>query len=114
MGVLQLISKSISKRLIEGLSILSYYEETTFDTPIEPDCYLVFFNGSSNIDDDYYFLGVTNGLIYTHFSVGRYSQWMFYRVMAYKDFTGNRGDRVLSRLSRNLTEAEVIGILSTK
>ncbi len=88
--------------------------ETIFDTPITPDCYLLFFNGSSNIDDDYYFLGVTTGLNYTHYSVGRYSPWMFYRVLAYKDFTGNRGDAVLNRLSRNLTETEVTGILRTK
>ncbi len=59
--------------------------EDVIGAPVSPDCYLVFFNGSSDLepDSEYYFLGLSSSLSYTHYHVGQFSPYMFYRVRAY-------------------------------
>jgi hypothetical protein len=69
--------------------------ETEEHILIAPDYYPVFFNGSGDIDDDYYYLGLTESLSYTHQRVGLHSPYMFYRVRAYKYF-GRGGDDIAS------------------
>jgi len=84
--------------------------ETIFDTPITPDGYLVFYNGSVDPDNEYYFfLGFTTGLSYTHYYVGRYAQHMFYRVRAVKHY----GSRILAldSLMPGMPEREVLDLL---
>jgi len=55
---------------------------TMFDTPIEPDYYLVFV--STDPLGAFTYLGATDGLQYTQFMVGAFNSRMFYRVTAYK------------------------------
>ncbi len=84
--------------------------ETIFDTPITPDGYLVFYNGTSDPASEYYFfLGFTPGLSYTHNYVGRYAEFMFYRVRAVKHYGPRGGD--LDLLVPGMTEAEVLRVL---
>ncbi len=86
--------------------------ETIFDTPITPDGYLVFYNGSDDPEDEFYFHGFTPGLSYTHYNVGRYAQHMFYRVMAVKHY-GLRGFDMDS-LVRGMPEKEVLELLQVR
>jgi hypothetical protein len=58
--------------------------QNTHGTPIEPDYYFVWFNGSPDIDDDYYFLAPVTGTTYTHVGVALGAQHMFYQVTAVK------------------------------
>ncbi len=53
-------------------------------TPFDPDCYLVFYNGSTDIDGEYYFHGLSNNCSYTHYDVAQHAEHMFYRIHAYK------------------------------
>jgi len=83
--------------------------ETIFDTPITPDGYLVFYNGSDDPDGEFYFHGFTPGLSYTHYYVGRYAQHMFYRVMAVKHYGTRAFDP--DSLVRGMSEKEVLELL---
>lgn len=82
--------------------------ETIFHTPIVPDYYLLFFNGSGNIDDDYYYLGRSWILSYVHDGVSLHSPNMFYRVRAYKYYGRGVDDFASLGLVPGMTEAEVI------
>ncbi|MEN6445086.1 MAG: SBBP repeat-containing protein [Candidatus Cloacimonas sp.] len=85
--------------------------ETIFDTPIVPDYYLVFYNGSANPDGEFYFLGATPDLTYTHSLVGLHTTYMFYRVVAYKFYGRGKIDLINLGLTRGMTETEVRNIL---
>gem|GEM_PF-7096065 len=77
--------------------------------PIVPDYYLVFFNGSADINADFYYHGATTGLQYTHYLVGLHSAHIFYRIIAYK--SGGRNAPDLAELRQGMSEAEVLRIL---
>jgi hypothetical protein len=85
--------------------------ETIFDTPIVPDYYLVFFNGSANPEGEFYFHGATPDLTYTHSLVGLHSPYMFYRIVAYKFYGRGKVSIEDLGLSRGMTETEVRNIL---
>jgi len=71
---------------------------TIYDTPIEPDGYIVLYNETPYEDDQfYYYHGETTGTTYTHHNVVRRRDQMFYKIVAFKDYDG-RISNVLSRL----------------
>lgn len=108
--------QDIAINMISSNAVISWDQvtHTIHNSPIVPDCYIIFHNGSSSIDGLYYFLGVTTELNYTHYGVGRYSPNMFYRVIAYKDFAGTRLESAVSHLTEGMTEDEVIRILEAR
>lgn len=85
--------------------------ETIFDSPIDPDYYLVFYNGSSDIDGQYYYLGRSWTLSYTHDGVALHAQHMFYRVRAYKYYGRDRLAWDNLGLETGMSETEVLEIL---
>ncbi|MCK9611174.1 MAG: SBBP repeat-containing protein [Candidatus Cloacimonas sp.] len=85
--------------------------ETIFDTPIVPDYYLVFYNGSANPEGEFYFHGATPDLTYTHSLVGLHSPYMFYRIVAYKFYGREKVSIEDLGLSRGMTETEIRNIL---
>jgi len=91
--------------------------QTIFDTPITPDYYLVFYNGSSDPETGlYYYHGSSNALTYTHYLVGLHAQHMFYRVVAYKYYRDDLSPAELdsylkSTITPGMTEADVRAIL---
>jgi len=84
--------------------------QTIFDTPITPDFYLVFFNGSSDPepDSEYYFLAISPTLSYTHLDVGQFSPHMFYRVIAYVNYDNRFVDFTNLGIVRGMPECEVL------
>ncbi len=86
--------------------------ETIFDTPITPDGYLVFYNGSEDPDGEFYFHGFSPGLSYIHYYVGRYAQHMFYRVRAVKHYGTRAFDP--DSLVRGMSEKEVLELLQVR
>lgn len=58
--------------------------ETIYHTPIVPDFYFIYYNGSVNVDGQYYFHGLSTSTSYTHPYVGMAAENMFYRVVAIK------------------------------
>ena len=60
--------------------------ESVLHTPIVPDYYLIFYNGSNDIDGQYYYLGRSWTLSYLHDGVTLHAANMFYRVRAYKHY----------------------------
>lgn len=68
--------------------------QTVYDTPITPDGYIVLYNESPYEHDEhfYYFLYETDGLSFTHPRVARFRDQMFYKVVAYKDYSGRLGE----------------------
>lgn len=93
-------------------AVISWDEvtQTIFNTPITPDFYLVFFNGSADPepDSEYYFLGISPTESYTHQHVGQFSPHMFYRVRAYV----NNGNRYMDTMNlgivKGMPEEEVL------
>jgi PKD repeat protein len=83
--------------------------QTIFDTPIVPDYYFIYFNGSSYETNPFYFLGLSHTLTYQHDNVGLGSEHMFYRVKAIKVYT--RVEDVLRDIKPGMTEQEVDEIL---
>lgn len=86
--------------------------QTIWDTPFEPDYYLVYYNGSENPEGQFYYHGATPNLNYTHYLVGLHSEHMFYRIKAYKYFGNGRTDITSQGLQPGMSEAEVLEILS--
>lgn len=82
--------------------------ETELHTPIEPDYYLVFYNGSESPEGLFYYHGATPNLSYTHYLVGLHAANMFYRVRAYKFYGRSGVDFFSFGLVPGMTEAEVI------
>ncbi len=92
-----------------GNAVISWdaVTETVMHTPIEPDYYLVFYNGSSDPETGlYYYLGRSWTLSHIHDGVGLHAQHMFYRVRAYKYYGRSSFD--LSSLVPGMSEAEVM------
>lgn len=58
--------------------------ETIYNTPIVPDYYFVYYNGSADVNGQYYFHGLSTSTNYTHAYVGLAAEYMFYRVVAVK------------------------------
>lgn len=85
--------------------------ETILETPIVPDYYLVFFNGSSDIDGQYYYLGRSCALSYLHDGVALHADYMFYRVRAFKFFGRSRQDFDSLGITPGMPETEVLDIL---
>lgn len=75
------------------------------------DYYLIFYNGSSNSEGEYYLHGATANLQYTHYLVGLHAQHMFYRVVAYKNY--GRGTINLEEpgSTRGMPEKEIYRLL---
>lgn len=83
------------------------------DSPIVPDGYLVYFNGSDDVDNGpYYFLAVTANLTHTHVRVGEFAEHMFYRVKAYKYYGRGRFDISAAKLEQGMTEIQVMDRLN--
>lgn len=79
-------------------------DTTIFGTPIEVDGYIVLYNESPYEDSlqCYYFLGYTDSTTttYTHQNVAQFREEMYYRIVAYKDYSG-RITRLLKSLVNN-------------
>ena len=66
--------------------------------PLAPDGYVVLYNQSAeNTLDNYYFLGWTTALQYTHYRVAHYAPHMFYRVIAEKETVRGVNAAILER-----------------
>ncbi|MDP2401310.1 MAG: hypothetical protein Q8M66_04965, partial [Actinomycetota bacterium] len=85
--------------------------ETIYGTPIQPDYYLVFYNGSDDPDGVFYYHGATAQLEYTHYLVGLHAPHMFYHVVAYKFYGRNGVDLAAYGLESGMIESDVFGIL---
>lgn len=85
-------------------------DTTIFGTPITVDGYIVLYNETPYEDDQYYyFLTATDSTTtsYTHTRVVEFRDQMFYKVLAYKDYTGDIGkflDLVLNRQNNLFAE----------
>jgi len=104
---------NVTITMVDNDAVLSWsaVTETINNTPIVPDGYLIFFNNSGNITNDFYYLGMSENLIFTNENVGLQYQTVFYRVVAYKDFARVGASQILGRLSRKMTETEVMNLL---
>ena len=101
--------------VMDGTNAMISWEavtETIFNTPIVPDYYLIFFNGSADPDGVFYYHGASMALQYTHYLVGMHSAHMFYRVIAFKNYSMGRADQLLSHLQQGMTIDEVARILT--
>jgi PKD repeat protein len=58
--------------------------ENEHGEPIDPDFYAVYYNGSSDIEGQYYFHGLSYNTDYTHDHVSMFADHMFYMVKAIK------------------------------
>ena len=105
-----------------GLDALISWEPVTVTingTPIDPDGYIILYSGIPYEDDRlyYYLENVTEGTSFLHQGVVSSQDQMFYRVLAYKDYTGVWRD-TLSRLSSQrgakLTWKELLRQISAK
>lgn len=99
---------------IQGANAVITWDPVTqsiLNTPFSPDYYLVFYNGSTTSDGEYYFHGITTATAYTHQQVANHAQHMFYRVHAYKATSRMALDKVLA-LEAGVPESEVFRILS--
>jgi|GEM_PF-1577797 PKD repeat protein len=87
---------------------------SVLNTPIVPDYYFVYFNGSSDPEGQYYFLGRSFGTQYVHYDVALGASDMFYRVKAIKIYQrgGNLDAYLDQHLRVGMSEEEVSKILS--
>lgn len=79
--------------------------------PLVPDYYLVFYNGSEDVDAEYYYLGWTEDLSYLHSRVALHAGHMLYRVRAYVNSSGEPRNPSQKGVLPGMTEAEVLGIM---
>lgn len=86
--------------------------ETIYNTPIVPDYYIVFYNGSDNPNGQYYYLGRSFSTSIVHDGVAIHAVYMFYHVLAYKNYSSRIDDSVFLNLTRDMTEEEVMLILN--
>lgn len=97
--------------VINGESAVISWEavtETIFNTPLVPDYYLVFYNGSADVDGQYYYLGRSWALSYLHDGVAVHADNMFYRVVAYKFYGRGRPDFDSLGIETGMPEREVL------
>ncbi len=101
--------------IMNGFDAIITWDEVTqsvANTPIVPDFYFIYFNGSPDPMGLYYFLGRSLGTQFTHYDVGWGAEHMFYRVKAIKQVSRNIA--LLDRFIRpGMTEEEVSTILKS-
>lgn len=72
-----------------------------YDSPITPDGYIVLYNETPYEDDRlYYFLGRSFTTTYTHQDVVEFRDQMFYKVIAYKNYSREEDQALESLLHR--------------
>lgn len=72
-----------------------------YDSPITPDGYIVLYNESPYEDERlYYFLGRSLTTTYTHHDVVEFRDQMFYKVVAYKNYSREESAALESLLHR--------------
>lgn len=88
--------------------------QTVANTPITPDFYFIYFNGSPDPLGLFYFLGRSFNTQFTHYDVALGAEHMFYRVTAIK-LTGRNVDMdwIDAQIRSGMTEEEVSAILKT-
>ncbi len=59
--------------------------ENIYDSPVNPAGYIVYYSEISNESDYFFYLGFTEDTSFTHYRVGDFSNYMFYKVVAYVD-----------------------------
>ena len=94
---------------INGNHAVIHWDEVTqtiYDTPFNPDCYFVFL--AADPYGTFTFLGSSTDLSYTQYMVAAYQQYMFYKVIAYKDFGEGRFDPESLGINPGMTEEEVV------
>jgi len=88
-----------------------------YGQPLEPDFYFVFYNGSENVNGDYYYHGYTYDTHYVHELVAMAAEHMFYYVIAVKLYEppAYRRDSITNilqdRLKRGMSTEEVTKLL---
>lgn len=101
--------------VMNGFDAIITWDEVTqsvANTPIVPDFYFIYFNGSPDPQGMYYFLGRSLGTQFTHYDVGWGAEHMFYRVKAIK--LVSRNQTLLDRLIiPGMTEDEITAILKS-
>lgn len=91
------VGEYVPPAAVEGLEVsvigddahLSWLPVTTtiYDTPIDPDGYIVLYNETPYEDEHfYYFLTFVTGTNFVHTFVAQYRQQMFYRIVAVKNY----------------------------
>lgn len=102
-----------------SMEMIAYDAHITWDAvaydvlgyPMVPDYYFVYYNGSQNVEGEYYFHGLTTTQTqYIHSWVGLGASNMFYRVKAISLSPG-RSVEVLRRIEPGMSESEVSKIL---
>ncbi len=83
--------------------------QSILETPLIPDYYFVYFNGSSVETGPFYFLGLSHTTTYQHENVSLGSEYMFYRIKAIKLYS--RSMDVLEQIKPCMTEEKVDKIL---
>lgn len=126
MGTGMYVPPEIPQNLVitpNGLDMNISWQPVTQDihgNPITPDYYFIYFNGLSDINAPYYFLGLSFGTTFIHPYVTLGAEYMFYRVKAIKLYRNGRfegsgsGDieeLLKQRLKVGMTEKEVEGVL---
>lgn len=93
---------------IDGSNVVvtwSAVSETIFNTPIEPDYYIIFL--STDPYGEFTFLAATEGLQFTQSLVANFQPRMFYRVVAYKYYGREVFDIADLGLVQGMSEEEV-------
>lgn len=85
--------------------------QTIFGTPFDPDYYIVFYNGTSDVNGTYYYLGRTYSEDYVHDGVALHASNMYYHVRAFRRERSRTDDAILDSLTSSMTEAEVLELL---
>jgi hypothetical protein len=99
--------------------VISWDPVTTniYGQPLEPDFYFVFYNGSEDVEGEYYYHGYTFGTEYIHELVAMAANHMFYYVIAVKLYEQPARERdsltrlLQSRLQKGMSADEVSYIL---
>ena len=82
--------QNVNVEIIQANAIISWTEVDTTDcgSAITPDGYIVKYNETvSEEDEDFYFLNYTTELSLVHTYVAQFSPQIFYRVIAFKDYS---------------------------
>lgn len=102
---------------VQGDNALVTWDPTTTNVlgdAITPDFYLVFFNAHEiNDPAHFYFLDYTPNLTYMHHGVARFSQRMFYHIVAYKDYSRSGTTQLadFKKGKKDITYTELVKLL---
>lgn len=97
---------------MDGSSAVISWEAVTqsiYNAPFTPDSYLVFF--SADPYGTYAFLGSSTNLSYTDDMAAADQPFLFYKVIAYKDFGEREFNPAILGLMRGMEEVEVLRLL---